>query len=434
MMHKKIIILVLIFGISLLAKAQQVPGQKQTKSILILNATAHLGTGKIIENSLIGFKDGKIILVTDANQKVDLSGYDVKIEAKGKHVYPGFIAPNSTLGLVEIDAIKASDDEDEIGSMNPHVRSLIAYNADSKVIETVRPNGVLIAQIAPRGGRISGTSSIVQLDAWSWKDAVIQENDGMHLNFPASFRRSGSWFEPGTIEVNKDYIKQVEEINAFIASAKAYLAETPKEKNLTFESTKKLFDGSQTLFINANEEKQIIDAVQLCKENGIKKVVIVGGYEAYKTADLLLQNNISVLLRNIHDMPRSDDDDYDLPFKLAKILTDKGLLIGLENSGNMERMQSRNFPFLAGTCAAYGLDREQALQLITLNTAKILGIDTQFGSLEVGKDATLFISDGDALDMRTNNLTSAFIQGRQLSLETHQTNLNKKYKQKYNQK
>ena len=434
MMHKKIIILVLIFGISLLAKAQQVPGQKQTKSILILNATAHLGTGKIIENSLIGFKDGKIILVTDANQKVDLSGYDVKIEAKGKHVYPGFIAPNSTLGLVEIDAIKASDDEDEIGSMNPHVRSLIAYNADSKVIETVRPNGVLIAQIAPRGGRISGTSSIVQLDAWSWKDAVIQENDGMHLNFPASFRRSGSWFEPGTIEVNKDYIKQVEEINAFIASAKAYLAETPKEKNLTFESTKKLFDGSQTLFINANEEKQIIDAVQLCKENGIKKVVIVGGYEAYKTADLLLQNNISVLLRNIHDMPRSDDDDYDLPFKLAKILTDKGLLIGLENSGNMERMQSRNFPFLAGTCAAYGLDREQALQLITLNTAKILGIDTQFGSLEVGKDATLFVSDGDALDMRTNNLTSAFIQGRQLSLETHQTNLNKKYKQKYNQK
>jgi imidazolonepropionase-like amidohydrolase len=434
MMHKKIIVLVLIFGISLLAKAQQVPGQKQTKSILILNATAHLGTGKIIENSLIGFKDGKIILVADANQKVDLSGYDVKIEAKGKHVYPGFIAPNSTLGLVEIDAIKASDDEDEIGSMNPHVRSLIAYNADSKVIETVRPNGVLIAQIAPRGGRISGTSSIVQLDAWSWKDAVIQENDGMHLNFPASFRRSGSWFEPGTIEVNKDYIKQVEEINAFIASAKAYLAETPKEKNLTFDSTKKLFEGTQTLFINANEEKQIIDAVQLCKENGIKKVVIVGGYEAYKTADLLLQNNISVLLRNIHDMPRSDDDDYDLPFKLAKILTDKGLLIGLENSGNMERMQSRNFPFLAGTCAAYGLDREQALQLITLNTAKILGIDTQFGSLEVGKDATLFISDGDALDMRTNNLTHAFIQGRQLSLETHQTNLNKKYKQKYNQK
>lgn len=424
----------LVFGISIFSKAQQIPGAKQSKSILIANATAHLGNGKIIENSLIGFKDGKITLVANASQKPDVSSFETKIDATGKHLYPGFIAPNSTLGLVEIDAIKASDDEDEIGSINPHVRSIIAYNSDSKVIETVRPNGVLIAQITPRGGRIAGTSSVVQLDAWSWKDAIIAENDGMHLNFPASFRRSGSWFEPGTIEVNKDYIKQVEEINTFIASAKAYLAENAKEKNLLFEATRKLFDGSQTLFINANEEKQIIDALQLCKENGIKKVVIVGGYEAYKTADLLLQNNVSVLLRNVHDMPRSDDDDYDLPFKLAKILTDKGLLVGLENSGSMERMQSRNFPFLAGTCAAHGLDSEKALQLITLNSAKILGIDAQYGSLEVGKSATLFVSDGDALDMRTNNLTHAFIDGRAVSLETHQTNLNKKYKQKYNQK
>ena len=433
-MNKKIIILVVVFGISMLTKAQQIPGAKQTKSILILNATAHLGNGKTVENSLIGFKDGKITLVADANSNPDISNYDIKISAKGKHVYPGFIAPNSTLGLVEIDAVKSSDDEDEIGNMNPHVRSLIAFNADSKVIETVRPNGVLIAQITPRGGRISGTSSVVQLDAWSWKDALIKENDGIHLNFPASFRRSGSWFEPGIIEPNKDYSKQIEEITAFIASAKAYLAENSKERNLVLEATKGLFDGSQTLFVNANEEKQIVDAVQMCKENGIKKVVIVGGYEAHKTADLLLQNNIAVLLRNVHDMPRSDDDDYDLPFKLAKILTDKGLLVALENSGSMERMQSRNFPFLAGTCVAYGMGKEQALQLITLNAAKILGIDAQTGSLELGKDATLFISEGDALDMRTNNLTNAYIQGRQLSLETHQTNLNRKYKQKYNQK
>ncbi len=424
----------LVFGLSICSNAQQIPGAKQSKSVLITNATAHLGNGKVIENSLIGFKDGKITLVSVAAQNVDVSGYDTKIDAKGKHVYPGFIAPNSTLGLVEIDAVKASDDEDEIGNMNPHIRSLIAYNADSKVIETVRPNGVLVAQITPRGGRISGTSSVVQLDAWSYQDAVLKTDDGIHMNFPASFRRSGSWFEPGTIEVNKDYVKQIDEINMFFASAKAYLADNSKEKNLIFEATKKLFDGSQTLFINANEEKQIIDAVQLCKENGIKKVVIVGGYEAYKTSELLLKNNIAVLLRNVHEMPRSDDEDYDLPFKLAKMLNDKGLLVGLENSGGMERMQSRNFPFLAGTCAAYGMDKEQALQLITLNTAKILGIENQLGSLEIGKDATLFVSDGDALDMRTNNLTHAFVQGRQLSLETHQTNLNKKYKQKYNQK
>jgi imidazolonepropionase-like amidohydrolase len=188
------------------------------------------------------------------------------------------------------------------------------------------------------------------------------------------------------------------------------------------------------LFIHADEEKQIIDAINLSKEIGIKKIVIVGGFEAYRTADLLLQNNVSVLLKRVHSMPENDDQDGDLPYKMAKMLTDKGVLVGLENSGDMERMQTRNLPFLAGTCAAYGLDKEQALQLITSNTAKILGIDATCGTLEQGKDATLFISEGDALDMRTNRLTHAFIQGRMINLDTTQSDLNKKYKEKYNQK
>jgi imidazolonepropionase-like amidohydrolase len=434
-MNKKIYILLLVFSLSIATKAQLTPALKQSKSVLILNATAHLGNGTIIENSAIGFVDGKINLVADARVIRLASGaYDITIEASGKHVYPGFIAPNSTLGLVEIDAIKSSDDEDEIGTMNPNVRSIIAYTADSKVIETVRPNGILMAQITPRGGIISGSSSIVQLDAWNWKDATIKENDGMHMNFPATFRRSGSWFEPGSIEPNKDYAKQILELSTFLSNAKAYLGDSSKERNLVLEATKGLFDGSQTLFINANEEKQIIDAVQFAKENGIKKMVIVGGYEAYKTAELLQKNNIGVLLKRVHDMPENEDDDVDLPFKSAKLLTDKGVLVGLENSGAMERMNTRNLPFLAGTCAAYGLDKEQALQLITSNTAKILGIDAQCGTLEQGKDATLFISEGDALDMRTNKLTNAFIQGRMISLETHQTRMNEKYKTKYNQK
>lgn len=432
---KKIFILLLVFCLSIITRAQQTPAPKQLKSILILNGTAHLGNGTVIENSAVGFKDGKITLVADARLiRLAEGAYDITIDAAGKHVYPGFIAPNSTLGLVEIDAVKSSDDEEEIGSINPHVRAIIAYTADSKVIETVRPNGILMAQITPRGGRISGTSSIVQLDAWNWKDAVIKENDGIHLNFPSSFARSGSWFEPGTIESNKDYVKQITEIAAFLANAKAYLADNSKERNLIFEANKGLFDGTQTLFIHANEEKQIIDAVQLAKENGIKKMVIVGGYEAYKTSSLLQKNNIGVLLKRVHDMPENEDQDIDLPYKNAKLLTDKGILVGLENSGSHERMNTRNLPFLAGTCAAYGLDKEQALQLITFNTAKILGIDKQCGTLEEGKDATLFISDGDALDMRTNKLTKAFIQGRMISLETHQSKLNNRYKEKYNQK
>ena len=133
----------------------------------------------------------------------------------------------------------------------------------------------------------------------------------------------------------------------------------------------------------------------------------------------------------MHLRPEKNDEDYDLTYKLAKKLVDSGVIVGLEASGDMERMNSRNLPFYAGTTVAYGLTKEQALQLITLNTAKILGIDKDYGSLEVGKSATLFISEGDALDMRTNKLVNAFIDGREISLESHQTKLWKKYSKKY---
>ncbi|TDW52673.1 imidazolonepropionase-like amidohydrolase [Flavobacterium sp. 270] len=435
MKNNHLYILLLLFCASLQINAQQIPAPKQSKSILILNATAHLGNGTVIQNSAIGFKDGKITLVADASTiRLAAGAYDTTIDAAGKHVYPGFIAPNSTLGLVEIDAVKSSDDQEEIGSFNPNVRSIIAYNSESKVVETVRPNGVLIAQVTPRGGTISGTSSVVQLDAWSWKDAILKENDGIHLNFPSNFRRSGSWFEPGIIEPNKDYPKQVEEINAFLANAKAYNLDASKERNIVLEATKGLFDGAEILYIHADEEKQIIDGIQLAVDNQIKKIVIVGGFEAYKSTDLLQKYNVGVLLRRVHDMPTSADQDVNLPYKMAKMLTDKGIVVGLENSGDHERMSERNLAFLAGTCAAFGLDKEKALQLITSNTAKLLGIETICGTLETGKDATLFISEGDALDMRTNKLTSAFIQGRTINLETFQTKLNDKFKAKFNQK
>ena len=435
MINRNIYKLLLLFCASVQINAQQIPAAKQSKSVLILNATAHLGNGKVIQNSAIGFKDGKLTLVADATTiRLAADAYDTTIDATGKHVYPGFIAPNSTLGLVEIDAVKSSDDEAEIGTFNPNVRSIIAYNSESKVVETVRPNGILMAQVTPRGGRISGTSSVVQLDAWSWKDAVIKENDGIHLNFPSGFKRSGSWFEPGIIEANKDYPKQVEEINAFLINSKAYNQAAAKERNIVLEATKGLFDGTQILYIHADEEKQIVDAIQLAANHQIKKIVIVGGFEAYKSAEVLQKYNVGVLLRRVHDMPTSDDEDVNLPYKMAKILTDKGIVVGLENSGDHERMSVRNLPFLAGTCAAFGLDKEVAVQLITLNTAKLLGIDTSCGTLETGKDATLFISEGDALDMRTNKLTTAFIQGRAINLETFQTKLNDKFKGKFGQK
>ena len=144
-----------------------------------------------------------------------------------------------------------------------------------------------------------------------------------------------------------------------------------------------------------------------------------------------VENNIPVIIERSHRLPNNEDDDYDLPYKTAKLLAEKGVVVAIGMEGNMERMNSRNLPFYAGTCAAFGLDKENALKLITSNAAKILGIDAFVGTLEVGKDATLFISEGDALDMRTNKLTHAFIQGRKISLETHQTELWQRYDKKY---
>ncbi|QXP62020.1 amidohydrolase family protein [Polaribacter sp. HaHaR_3_91] len=430
---KKIIYSLLFFFLVGNSIAQQTPADKQTTDYSIEGATAHLGNGKIIENALVMFSNGKIVFVGNANAKIARRG--TVINAKGKHVYPGFIATNASIGLVEIDAVKASDDEDEIGANNPHIRSLVAYNAESKVVESMRPNGVLMAQITPRGGTISGTSSVVQLDAWNWEDASIKTDDAIHINWPTSFT-SGRWWlgEDPALRPDKEYPKKINDIQSYFANAKTYLASDKNKMHLPYEATKGLFEGSKKLFIHVNGQKEITDAITIIKELGIKNIVIVHGDEADKVADLLVKNNIAVVLERPHRNPENEDDAYDYTYTIAKNLTDKGVVVALGMEGQMERMNTRNLPFYAGTFAAFGLDKEVALQLLTSNSAKILGIDDMVGTLEVGKDATLFVSEGDALDMRGNILTDAFIQGRKISLETHQTKLWKRYSNKYKTK
>ncbi|WP_369996357.1 amidohydrolase family protein [Winogradskyella sp.] len=429
-LHKITIILVLLCVT--LSFAQQTPAPKQSKTIAIVGATAHIGNGEVIDNSIIIMEDGKLKTVADAlTSKIDMTSMEV-IDAKDKHVYPGFIVSNGTLGLVEVDAVKASDDLSEMGTYNPHIRSIIAYNAESKIVESMRPNGVLLGQVVPRGGRIAGTSSIVQYDAWNWEDAAIKTDNGIHINWPSSFSRGRWWLgeDPG-LKPNEDYPKQVKELADYFNNSRSYNNGNKTERHLPYEAMAGLFDGSKHLYINADDEKGITDAVNFAKSQGVSKITIVGGYQAGNVADFLKQNNVSVMLHRVHTRPQLEDHDYDYTFKQAKKLVDAGVLVALETSGQMERMNSRNLPFYAGTTVAYGLTKEQALQLITQNAAKIMGIDDMYGTLEVGKSATLFISEGDALDMRTNKLTHAFINGRNVSLETHQTELYKRYSNKY---
>ncbi|MAD98690.1 MAG: amidohydrolase [Flavobacteriaceae bacterium] len=433
---KKLFIYNLIFFFSLGSIiAQQTPAPKQSQDIVIVGATAHLGNGEVIENSLIYFKDGKLSTIAKAQLvKMDTSGKRV-IDATGKHVYPGFIALNASLGLSEIDAVRATRDFDEVGQMIPHIRSLIAYNAESQVVESMRPNGVLQGEIAPRGGTISGSASVMQFDAWNWEDAAIKVDHGIHMNWPGAFTRGRWWLgEDAGLRPDKNYPKRVQAIKDFFMKASQYLNGPKSTKNIPYEATAGLFNGAQKLFIHVEGTKEITDAINTAKSVGINDIVVVNGTGAEKVADLLVKNNIPVVIDRAHRIPDNIDDDYDLPFRNAKILMDAGIMVSIGMQGQMERMNTRNLPFYAGTYAAYGVPKEKAVQMITGNAAKILGIDSFTGTLEAGKDATLFISEGDALDMRSNIVTHAFIQGREVSLETHQTKLWKRYLKKVKSK
>lgn len=417
-----------------LSAQQPVPAKPQTKRILLMNGTAHIGNGKVIENSAIGLKNGKISLVADATTiRIDMTQYDTVINVSGKHVYPGFISPNAMLGLIEVPAVRSTRDVGDVGAYNPDLRSIIAYNTDSKIIPTTRTNGILLAQITPRGGIISGTSSIVELDGWNWEDAAYKIDDGIHLNWISMNTQNynDDTGEPGKMDKNSNYIKQKNELVKFFQDAKAYSEGQQAEKDLRFEAMKGLFNGTKTLFIHVNYVKEIIDAVSFYKTSAVKKMVIAQGRDTWMVTDLLKENNIPVMLMGVHELPAKAEDAVDQPFKTPYLLQKTGVLFCLGNSDGNEPMQMRNLPFHAGTAAAYGLTKEEALQAITSNAAKILGIDNRVGTLENEKDATLFVSTGDALDMRTNNVEMAFIRGKTIDLNNEQKDLYEKYQNKY---
>lgn len=409
--------------------------QPQKKSILIVNATAHLGNGQVISKSLVGIKEGKIIEVFNADVvKFENLKYDTLIYADGKHLYPGFIAVNTSLGLKEIEQVRASHDYVETGKMNPNVRSIIAYSTDSRITPTVRTNGILYAQVTPRGGTISGTSSVVELDGWNWEDAVYKENDGIHLNWPRYWvddpNRKKS--KKDSLTIDQKRALQINQLETFFKDAKAYLNATYNyERNLRFEAMRGLFKGSKRLYVHANHMRELSEAIYFKRELGVANLVIVGGYDAWRIPEFFADHEIPVVLTRSHSVPKRSDEDIDLPFKLASLMDKAGILFCMDNNGRMEAMNTRNLPFWAGTSRTYGLEGEKAVQCITLNAAKILGIDSTTGSIEVGKDATLFISSGDALDMMSNNVEIAWIRGRKISLNNEQKILYNRYKAKY---
>ena len=404
-----------------------VPAADQGEPIAITGAVIHIGNGMIINDGIITFDKGLITAVGDAGGGINLVNHAV-IDVEGRHVYPGFVLPNSTLGLIEVNSVRATSDVLEEGDINASVRSAIAYNTDSEIIPANRFNGILTAQVAPQGGLISGSSTVFKLDGWNWEDAMLAEDVGLHLHWPSYVQRRRNP-ETGLFETvdNENYEGQTQLLHSLFQDAQAYSGQM---LNLNLLAMQPLFTGVAKLFIHADEAKQIISAIRFARSYGVQDMVLVGGADALSIKGFLLAQDVPVIYERIHELPQREWQDVDMPFKTPFLLHDAGIKVGI-GGGATSIDRQRNLPFFAGTAAAYGLNRETALAMITSVNAEILGVADRVGTLEVGKDATLFISEGDALDMRTSQVLGACIQGRDIDLYGTQQQLYERFRVKY---
>jgi imidazolonepropionase-like amidohydrolase len=386
--------------------------------ILLLNGTAHIGNGNVLESAAIGVVNDRITFVKNSlTQSFNAKDWDTIINCNDQHFYPALVSANNTLGLTEIDAVRATRDFNDVGDWNPHVRAQIAYNVESKVVETVRTNGVLLVQATPRGGWISGSSAVMKLSGWNWEDATVLANDGIHLNWPN---------DP------KNYAAQKRAIYHFFELAKTYATDRDDQiSDLRLEAMKACFVANKRVYIHAESIQQIVDIIDFVASFQLAYPVIVGGRDAHLVGAKLRDSKIPVMLSRVHTLPSREDDLTFLPYQMPALLKAQGIPFCIQNDGGMQPMNTRNLPFQAGTTMAYGLTAEEALMSVSLSVCQIMGIAKDYGTLEAGKKATFFVSKGPALDMRTNQLTIILVDGKFVPTINFQEQLYLKYRQKY---
>ncbi len=416
-----------------LLASDQVPAPPQDHPIALVGGTVHTVSGDVIENGTILFVDGKI---TAIGTSVNLPAGTESIDVAGKHIYPSLIVANTSIGLVEVNAVRATRDYSEVGDFKPEVRSAIAYNTDSELIPVSRANGIGIIQSVPLGGVISGTSSVMMMDGWTYETTTLKGPSGVHLNWPRMGVSTAWWMTKSAEEQLKERDKNLAELDQFLAEARAYHHARKNGKdhrhNTRLEAMVPVLDGSVPLYIHANEVRQIQAALDWTAQENLK-MILVSTADACRVAGELAQRKIPVILTGTHTLPRRRWEDYDTPFTAPKRLSEAGVTFCIASSGSpFAAAHIRNIPFQAGTAAAYGLPKSEALKSVTLYPAQILGIDKQVGSLEIGKDATLIVCSGDPLEIM-NQVEMQFIQGRKIDLNSRHTQLYEKYQAKYKQ-
>ncbi len=409
----------------------------QTRPVVIENATIHTVSHGVIENGSLWFEGGVIRGIAREGESLDatFSAPPVRINAAGLHVYPGLVSGLTSLGLTEIGAVDMTNDTNEQGDFTPEVRAVAAINPDSTHFPVARANGVLVAGVAPSGGTVAGRAGVIRLDGWTWEDMTITDNAGLVMSWPRVRPFRSPFLPPSMTEEaqRKRAKKALASIDAFFDKAEAYFrakeADPSIPTDIRLEALRDAIEGRTPVFINANDMEQIQSAVSWAVKRGLKPV-IVGGRDAPKCVDILKKHDVPVLLSGAHRTPSRRDAPYDEAYTSATALEDAGIRWAVVSGGGSSN--ERNLPYQAAAFVAYGLSPEAALRAITLSTAQILGVDQAYGSIEEGKSATLFIADGDILDVRTHVL-DAFIDGRRIDLRNKQTMLRDKYLDKYRQ-
>ncbi|MEE2819995.1 MAG: hypothetical protein VX615_05215 [Planctomycetota bacterium] len=410
------------------AQSRQVPAPKQSIPIAIHSATVHTLAGEKIEDGYVIITDGVIQRVGHGFPPI---ADDVHfVDAEGQHLYPGLVSIGTQLGLLETGATDVTHDHNELGSMTPEVKAVIAVNPDSDHLPVTRDTGILTAIIFPSGGRVPGRSSAIRLDGWTNEDLTILDDAGLVIDWPNNVRRSSRGGPFGSGESAED--SSTDELDDLIEQARdwkqAYDA-GERDFDLAMNAMQKVLNGEVPAYIKAQTIQQINTSVAWAKRHDLKPI-IVGGANAPECAELLINENVPVVCNGIMALPSRRDLPFDQQFTLPKRLHDSGITFCIATGAS--GAHERRLPFHAGKAVAYGLDEDIAIESITKHAASICGLGESHGTIEQGKSATLILTDGSPIDIRTN-VNRAWIDGREISLESRHTELNDKYREKYNQ-
>lgn len=417
------------------AANDSIPGADQSQPIALVGGSIHTASGPVIESGTLLFDQGRIVAV---GKKVDVPKGAKKIDVSGKHVYPGLFAAHTNLGLIEIDAVRATLDIEESGLINPNSRAETAVNPDSELIPVTRSNGVLLALSTPDGGLLPGTSAVLQLDGWTWEDMTLRAPTSMHIHWPNMVPVDAWWIEQSKSEQINERDQRLTKLRRTFRDARAYwTAKRAAAKghgpavlhDARWEAMIPVLRGQLPVIVDADRAAQIQAAVAFAVEQQIK-LIILGGYDAPYCADLLKQHDVPVIVSSVYRLPLRRSDPYDTPYTVPERLRKAGVKFCIAGGSHFSSSNTRNLPYHAATAVAFGLPRDEALRAVTLYPAQILGVADRVGSLEAGRDATLLVADGDILETPTQ-VEAAYIQGRQVDLSDRQKRLWKKYQEKY---